>query len=87
MGRDTTLYFLADFLRRWDELIVDGAVHGVRDATLGASEASDVGDRRIVDGLVNLSARIVVSRHGSFAAFRPVWSRVMLPSWCSECSC
>jgi NADH-quinone oxidoreductase subunit L len=47
-------YFLARTFKRFDQSVVDGAVHGVRDATLGASVASDVGDRRIVDGLVNL---------------------------------
>ena len=52
-------YFLCGAFRRWDELIVDGAVHGVRDGTLGASRASDVGDRRVVDGAVDLSGRIV----------------------------
>jgi len=48
-------YFLSRTFKKFDEKMVDGAVHGVRDGTLGASVASDVGDRRIVDGLVNLS--------------------------------
>ena len=52
-------YFLSRTFKKFDEGIVDGAVHGVRDGTLGASVASDVGDRRIVDGLVNLSGLTV----------------------------
>jgi NADH-quinone oxidoreductase subunit L len=52
-------YAICRGFRRFDEGTVDGAVHAVRDVTLGASQASDLGDRKIVDGAVNLTGRSV----------------------------
>ncbi len=49
---------LADLLWEADARVVDGAVNGTRHVTVGSSFLSGIFDLRVVDGLVNLVARI-----------------------------
>jgi NADH-quinone oxidoreductase subunit L len=53
---------------RWvDVHIVDGLVNGTRNATLGLSYISNVHDRFVVDGLVNLTGAVTTWFHRLFS--------------------
>ncbi len=60
-------YATSRAFRVTDERVIDGGVHLVRNTTLGLSTLSDLYDRWIVDGVVNLSA---YSIRGMSAVFR-----------------